>query len=124
MYSKGYISLDSPEIDSVHQEFVVHLQRLIDSDNTHFIENFEKVIAHTKEHFANEERLLELHQVSSKREHIDEHTHILAEMDYFLEKAKNKKLVFAKAYAKERLPQWLYQHTISMDADLARVLNI
>lgn len=123
MHFKGYQPLEVPQMDKVHAEFVTLLDKLIASDNSRFVENFEIAIAHTKVHFAQEEEWLEFYHVGSKREHLSEHAQILGEMDYFLKKAKTRKLPFARAYVKERLPSWLYQHTVTMDADLAKSMR-
>lgn len=123
MPSNGYYALELPQMDSVHQEFVALLSTLQSTSNENFLALFQEIIHHTQIHFGQEEDWLEHYHVGSSKEHKDEHAKILNEMDYFLEKVKKGRLQFAKAYVRERLPEWLYQHTISMDADLAKAIK-
>jgi hypothetical protein len=45
-------------------------------------------------------------------------------MNYFREKAVSGKLIFAKAYVKDRLGDWFRTHLLNMDSDLARVITL
>lgn len=116
-------SVGNEAMDDVHRAFLVLLKMVIAADKTHFCELFATLIEHTEEHFAFENTLLEKHRCASWREHMAEHKQILGEMHHFHEKALNGRQVFARAYAKEKLPHWLRQHTATMDADLSRALH-
>jgi len=111
-------------IDSRHEEFWSLFEKLKASNDAEFLAVFEKLVAHTKEHFAEEEADMESREYPNKYEHQQEHQKALDEMGYFMDKAKSGKLFFAKAYANDRLMDWFGQHLLNMDSDLARVLKI
>lgn len=111
-------------IDSRHTEFWDLYLALKASGKDHFIDLFESMIEHTKSHFAEEEADMETIVYASLNEHKQEHAKALEEMNYFLEKAKGNKLMFARAYVNERLENWFRQHLLNMDSDLARAMNL
>lgn len=115
------VGVDS--IDRRHEEFYALFETLKNASNSDFLEAFDAVILHTKGHFAEEEADMEKIVYPNKAEHIQEHKKALDEMTYFREKASSGKLVFAKAYASDRLGDWFRNHLLNMDSDLARVIT-
>jgi hemerythrin len=115
------VGVDS--IDQRHEEFYILYESLKSVSNEEFLEAFDALILHTQNHFAEEEADMELIVYPNKAEHKQEHQKALDEMNYFREKALNGKLIFAKAYAKERLGDWFRNHLLNMDSDLARVIT-
>ena len=111
-------------IDSRHTEFWDLYLALKASGKDDFIDLFESIIEHTKTHFAEEEADMGTIVYASRREHEQEHEKALEEMNYFLEKAKGNKIMFARAYVNERLESWFRQHLLNMDSDLARAMNL
>jgi len=109
-------------IDARHEEFWALFEKLKVASDAEFIALFEEVVEHTKAHFAQEEADMEGY--ANKYEHEQEHQKALEEMWYFMDKAKNGKLFFAKAYVKDRLGDWFRTHLLNMDSDLARVIRL
>lgn len=111
-------------IDARHEEFWELFLALKSAKDSEFIGVFERLIAHTAQHFAEEEADMDAIEYPNNREHKAEHKKALEEMGYFMDKAKNGKLFFAKAYANDRLGDWFRSHLLNMDSDLARALRL
>jgi hemerythrin len=116
------VGVDS--IDQRHEEFWVLHQRLINGSDSEFTSLFDALIEHTKGHFAEEEGDMETIVYANKSEHRHEHQKALEEMNYFRDKAQGGKMMFAKAYANERLGDWFRNHLLNMDSDLARAISL
>lgn len=116
------VGVDS--IDQRHEEFYVLYDTLKNATDSDFLEAFNAVILHTQGHFAEEEADMERVVYPNKSEHKQEHQKALDEMNYFREKASSGKLMFAKAYVKDRLGDWFRNHLLNMDSDLARVITL
>jgi hemerythrin len=116
------VGVDS--IDQRHEEFYVLYKTLKNATDSEFLEAFDAVILHTQGHFAEEEADMEGVIYPNKSEHKQEHQKALDEMNYFREKAVSGKLIFAKAYVKDRLGDWFRTHLLNMDSDLARVITL
>lgn len=115
------VGVDS--IDRRHEEFWELFLSLNGTDDGAFIDKFERIIAHTINHFAQEEQDMDAIKYPNNHEHKAEHKKALEEMNYFMDKAKKGKLFFAKAYASDRLGDWFRTHLLNMDSDLARVMK-
>ncbi|MDD4884983.1 hemerythrin family protein [Sulfuricurvum sp.] len=109
-------------IDRRHEEFWELFENLKSASDDTFSAAFEGLIAHTKEHFAEEESDMSHLDYPNHKEHVAEHQKALDEMGYFLQKAQSGRLMFAKAYARDRLGDWFRNHLLNMDSDLARVI--
>jgi len=115
---KHRLGFDS--MDTLHEEFL----DIYNSVDLNSIENIKHVLTklyhHTQNHFRIEEELMDKIHYPRTKEHKDEHSKVLAEMDYFL---NLKSTIFGqnmiKAYYKEQLTHWFDLHLISMDSDLA-----
>ncbi len=116
------VGVDS--IDQRHEEFYVLYDTLKNATDSDFLEAFNAVILHTQGHFAEEEADMERVVYPNKFEHKQEHQKALDEMNYFREKVVSGKLMFAKAYVKDRLGDWFRNHLLNMDSDLARVITL
>ncbi|MDD5159521.1 MAG: hemerythrin family protein [Sulfuricurvum sp.] len=116
------VGVDS--IDKRHEEFYTLYDILKNSADSEFLEAFDAVILHTQGHFAEEEADMEGIVYPNKAEHKQEHQKALEEMNYFREKVSSGKLMFAKAYVKDRLGDWFRNHLLNMDSDLARVIAL
>ena len=113
-----------PSIDNRHEEFWELFLRLKTTSDDEFIAIFEELVAHTVNHFAQEEVDMDAVCYPNNHEHKAEHKKALDEMGYFMDKAKSGKLFFAKAFANDRLGDWFRSHLLNMDSDLARVLKL
>jgi hemerythrin-like metal-binding protein len=115
------VGVDS--IDKRHEEFYDLYEILKNVSDSELLDAFDAVIFHTKAHFAEEEADMELIVYPNKAEHKQEHQKALDEMNYFREKVSSGKMMFAKAYVKDRLGDWFRNHLLNMDSDLARVMS-
>ncbi len=112
--------LNNDSMDGTHQEFVEIYNSLKDSSNESYKNVMLKLYEHTKIHFRNEEEMMEESNYLRKKEHIDEHNKVLAEMEHFINRANSKMgLMMLKSYYLEKLPSWFDLHLISMDSDLS-----
>lgn len=116
------VGVDS--IDQRHTEFWALYEGLKAASSTDFLGAFEALILHTQSHFIEEEDEMALLDYPNNAEHKHEHQKALDEMNYFFEKAKSKRMVFAKAYVNDRLGDWFRNHLLNMDSDLARVITL
>ncbi len=117
-------SLDFLEMDNTHKEFVDIYNSLEDTSPASYKNVMVKLFVHTKVHFRIEEENMLEHNYPRKKEHMDEHKKVLAEMEYFIQKADTKMgAMFLKSYYKEKLPDWFNLHLVSMDSDLASYLK-
>ncbi|HZF69525.1 hemerythrin family protein [Sulfuricurvum sp.] len=116
------VGVDS--IDKRHEEFYDLYEILKNAPDSELLAAFDAVILHTQNHFAEEEADMERIVYPNKAEHKQEHQKALDEMKYFREKVSSGKLMFAKAYVKDRLGDWFRNHLLNMDSDLARVIAL
>jgi len=109
-------------MDKTHEEFWELLQEIKRSDKTEFLSMFEKIIAHTREHFAYEEAVMREKEYYGLQEHLDEHATLLAEMEYFYEKTKVL-LPFGYSYIYDYADEKFKRHILNIDAQLAMFLK-
>ena len=116
------------DMNSVHAEEVELLNNIEEllEDNTIFEKidiAVEELLEHTREHFANEERLMLEVNFPAFRMHKNEHDRVLNEFQYILLDWRNKKdNSILKEYITEVVPEWLQQHIVSMDTVTAQFI--
>jgi hemerythrin len=85
------------------------------------VERFERLLAHTREHFAREELAMEEADFPPYPMHKAEHDRVLAEMEAeeraFQQRGDTARLW---AYVSEAVPAWFVQHIQSMDLVTSR----
>lgn len=115
------------EMNRVHGEEVELLNRLetqLDAHDTEAIaQTLDDMLEHTREHFANEERLMLEVQFPPYMMHKNEHTRALNEMQNVIMDWRNRKddgILWD--YFLETIPQWLTQHIASMDTITAQFI--
>lgn len=112
--------LDNSQMDGTHQEFIDIYNDLKDTSTQSYKNVMIKLYEHTKLHFYSEEEMMVEYNYPRKKEHIDEHNKVLAEMEYFINRSNSKMgQMMLKSYYKEKLPSWFDLHLISMDSDLS-----
>lgn len=116
------IYLNTDAMDKTHEEFMDLLQEIKQSEETEFLSLFEKLIKHTKEHFAFEESIMREKSYYALQEHLDEHANLLGEMEYFYEKSK-KLLPFGYSYIYDYAEEKFNRHIINIDAQLVMFLK-
>ncbi|MDD2791359.1 MAG: hemerythrin family protein [Sulfurimonas sp.] len=109
-------------MDEKHEEFLKILSNIKTCEAELFLPLFEVMIRHTKEHFAYEENLMHAYNFYDKKVHFDEHETMLAEMNYFYEKAK-KIPAFGKSYINEYAYEKFKRHVLNVDSQLAMFLK-
>lgn len=107
----------------MHLEFAQLVNALADANGSAFVELFTKLFEHSQAHFAREKELMESSQYASLAEHDSEHQRILGEMKQYKRKVDKGAISFARAYVKDRLPEWFQLHLTTMDSALAFHLN-
>ncbi len=115
--------LDMPEMDETHREFLALLNLLAEAKGHEFEKLFLQLFEHTEQHFAREKELMEESGFPALGEHVDEHRRILGELNQYKRKVTKGATSFAKAYVKDRLPEWFRLHLSTMDSALAAHLK-
>ena len=111
------------EMDSVHQEFTLIVNRLGETqDPAIFKSLFIQLLEHTQAHFALEEQFMEDTGFRGHKDHRAEHERVLKQMHYINEKVQAGKLDFGRAFV-EDLPRWFDLHADTMDTALASHLK-
>lgn len=106
-------------IDHDHEEFVALLNAAIAASDADFPAAFKALAAHTVEHFAREEELMDRIGFFATGCHKGEHARVLTEVRRFLGHVETGNLAFARAYVAEQMPQWFILHRNTMDAATA-----
>lgn len=102
-------------IDADHEDFVALLNAAATAPDADFAAAFQALAAHTREHFAREEALMDATGFFATAIHKGEHARTLAEVAHFAEHLERGNLAFVRAYVAERLPDWFLQHRNTMD---------
>ncbi len=112
-------SLKLEEMDGNHREFLSLLEILSQSDDTDFTFLFQKLVDHTRLHFAEEGRLMRATRFPALGEHEGEHHRIYGELMQFNRAIKRGRLALARAYVKKGLTEWFELHLSTMDSAVA-----
>lgn len=116
------LKLNIPIMDKVHDEFLNLLTLLQSCEAKEFLELFEELIEHTKDHFALEEDLMKDFNFYGKEEHMQEHSMLLDEMEYFYKKAE-KMLPFGQSYINDYAYDKFKRHVMNIDSQFAMYLK-
>jgi hemerythrin len=115
--------LGVPAMDRSHREMVDLVNRMADSTDAAFAYLFPDLVSHTRAHFATEEVLMKESRFAATDEHKAEHLRVLGELDAFERRLSAGRIALARAYVKERLPEWTTLHIATMDSALAAHLK-
>ncbi len=115
----GELFLAHADIDRLHGEFVALLNRLAGASGQSFAADFARLVAHAREHFAAEERLMAASDFPAMAEHCAEHGRVLAELRELDARLRAGRPMMARSYVRENLPGWFELHTRTMDNALA-----
>jgi hemerythrin-like metal-binding protein len=116
-------ALGMDEMDATHREFIAQVAALIVSDNATFPALFQQLVAHTREHFMAEGRLMRESKYRGLPEHEAEHHRVLGELQQLSRSLKRGHLPLVRAYVKEGLMEWFDNHVAMMDAALVMHLK-
>lgn len=110
-------------MDQTHREFCALVELLSGADDAEFALLFGKLVEHTRQHFAEEGRLMRLCKFPAIGEHEGEHHRVLGEMLQFNRAVLRGRLPLARAYVRTGLPEWFALHLATMDSVLAARLK-
>lgn len=115
------------EMNRVHAEEVEllnTLEKYLDAKDSEGIEKtLDEMLEHTREHFANEERLMREVNFPPYTIHKSEHDRALNEFQFVVMDWRNRKdNVILRNYFLETIPAWLTQHIASMDMMTAQFI--
>ena len=117
------LCLQLPVMDARHEEFFTLYQKLAAASGPGLQTLFKEAVEHTREHFAEEERIMEETGFPSAGEHREEHLKLLGEMEFFCKKVEKGLFPFAMAYIREYLPEKFRNHILNIDSQLAMHLK-
>lgn len=117
------VQLGHKLIDETHDEFVVLAKQLSVASGAEFAYIFAEFLAHVEKHFSEEEKLMQDCQDPSIAEHKSEHKRVLGELKQFEKRIAAGRTSLAKAYVKDKLPEWFALHTSTMDSALVAHLS-
>lgn len=110
------------EMDGTHREFMALLESLVQASDADFAPLFQRLVDHTRLHFAEEGRLMRLCRFTGLAEHEGEHARVLGDLLQFNRNVKRGRIALARAYARLGLPEWFELHLATMDRALAAQL--
>jgi hemerythrin len=111
--------LNQDELDATHREFAELVNALAEANGNAFVQLFTRLCEHCTAHFAREKELMQSSAFPSLAEHDSEHQRILGELKQYQRKVNKGAISFARAYVKDRLPEWFQLHLSTMDSALA-----
>lgn len=112
-------SLNLPEMDDTHREFVALLARAQSTPNAALLPILDALLEHTLAHFDHESEMMAACALGSRAEHEAEHRRVLAELSQMRTRAENGRFLLVRAYLADGVQDWFRTHLATMDADLA-----
>lgn len=116
------LSVGDSRMDDTHEEFVTLLNDLLTTPQDQQLAPYRAFMAHTVEHFAQEDRWMLATGFSADNCHAGQHATILETMNAVVEHYEqgDQEIITRLAQA---LAEWFPQHALSMDAGLAQHLK-
>lgn len=115
--------LDVEQMDHAHGELAELLNTIDTATASTMANGLSRIEAHCITHFGEEELLMLACNSGHLVEHRREHAGILHELTRCRQQLDQGKTMFAKAWLKQRFPEWLERHLQSMDSALAAELK-
>lgn len=119
---KESLVLGVAAMDETHVEFVKLLGKLEDADANNALQLVDEVIAHTEEHFAQEQHWMTESAFPMIGCHLTEHEGVMGAVQEARNYIADGKIAVAKVLAQE-LSIWLDGHAATMDSMLAQWLR-
>ena len=114
------LKLDNPRMDATHVEFVDLLTRLEVAPDDELLPRYRKLVAHTEEHFAQEDRWMLATGFAPENCHTRQHATVLAVMREVVRLARDEARWEPLGVLVNELALWFPQHAQMMDAGLAQ----
>lgn len=121
-WSEG-LAVGHADMDATHREMVALMDVAAAADKAGFPAAFTALLAHTRDHFAAEERMMAESGDPAVAEHTSHHAKLINELEQLETRVAAGRAMMAKAFIRERLPEWLQTHATGMDSMLAHHLN-
>lgn len=115
---KAQFTLNLPQIDDTHREFVQLIGALMQARDEAFPRLFHELVAHTEAHFEQENRWMEETAFAPITVHQGEHARVLEITHQIAEAVDNGDLQAGRTFVSQ-LPAWFEQHNATMDWALA-----
>jgi hemerythrin-like metal-binding protein len=112
------LSVGDARMDDTHEEFVALLNQILATPQDQQLPLYRAFVAHTVEHFAQEERWMLATGFSADNCHASHHATILETMNAVVKHCEQGDTEIITRLA-EALAEWFPQHAASMDAGLA-----
>lgn len=112
------MGVEMARMDATHQESVQLLQAVQDAGDAQLMAAWERLLAHTEAHFAEEDRWMQATRFAAGNCHSTQHQQVLQIMRDGTGRARRGRLGELRVMAAE-LAVWLPQHIDAMDAGLA-----
>lgn len=106
-------------MDATHREFVDMVMALAKADDGGFPTLFQQLVEHTRQHFAEEGRLMRLCGFPPIAIHEGEHARVLEVLDRVGQIVQQGDLAQARAFVNADLGEWFPRHLATMDRALA-----
>lgn len=116
------LELGQPAMDATHRDFVGLLNRLDEATDAEMLARLDAFIAHTEEHFGQEEAWMEQAAFPPLACHRGEHENVLEVMREVRRRVAVGELHYARTLA-AALAEWFPLHASTMDAMLAQFLQ-
>ena len=110
--------LDRGVMDETHEEFIELLNRLADAPDEKMLAVLDEFIAHTEEHFAQEQRWMEQMTYPPLTCHVREHDGVLETAHEVRRRVAAGEMRFGQVLARA-VAEWFSNHAASMDNVLA-----
>lgn len=111
------------EMDGNHREFAALVESMNHAGDDEFILLFQKLLHHTRLHFAEEGRLMRLCKFPAIAEHEGEHARVLGDLIQFNRNVQRGRMPLARTYVRTGLEEWFELHLATMDRALATHLK-
>ena len=116
-------NLGADEVDAAHRDFIAQVAALIAASDADFPPLFQALVAHTREHFIAEGKLMREAKYQGLGVHEGEHHRVLGELQQLNRSLKRGRLPLVRAYVREGLPEWFDTHLTMMDGALVAFLK-
>ena len=116
-------TLGVEEIDVAHRDFIEQVAALIAASDADFPPLFQALVAHLRDHFITEGKLMRESKYQGLGVHEGEHHRILGELQQLNRSLKRGRLPLVRAYVREGLPEWFDTHLTMMDGALVAFLK-
>jgi hemerythrin-like metal-binding protein len=117
------IILNHPSIDTLHEEMTILLEAAVSVPDSELTDALTCLQRHCEHHFTLEESLMTDHRFSGYNEHRHEHQQLLTELNGMVNAVERGRHRLARAWLRERLPEWFRLHVANLDGLLVSFLS-